>query len=213
MNKSLNNYIGFVDFLADFLGEDVEVVLHDMTNLENSVVAIRNGHISGRGIGAPATDLVLRILKNAKYDEYKYLTNYSGTSNNGKMLKSATYIIRNEKNKIVGTLCINMDVSKMQMMKNYLDKLMSFNNPTDEVISEKLSHSSQDLTLHTINNVVNDFGVPPDRLDQDEKIAIVSELNDKGVFLIKGSVIHVAEALSVSVATVYRYLGKLKREA
>ena len=212
MNKSLNNYIGFVDFLADFLGEDVEIVLHDMTDLENSVVAIRNSHISGRGIGAPATDLVLRILKNAKYDDYKYLTNYSGTSSNGKLLKSATYIIRNDKNKIVGMLCINMDVSKMQMMKNYLDKMISFDNENNEAISEKLSQSSQEMTLHTINSVVNDFGVSPDRMDQEEKIAVVSELNDKGVFLIKGSVIQVAEALRVSVATIYRYLGKLKRE-
>ncbi len=212
MNKSLNNYIGFVDFLADFLGEDVEIVLHDMTDLENSVVAIRNSHISGRGIGAPATDLVLRILKNAKYDDYKYLTNYSGTSSNGKLLKSATYIIRDDKNKIVGMLCINMDVSKMQMMKIYLDKMISFDNSNNEIISEKLSQSSQEMTLDTINSVVNDFGVPPDRMDQDEKIAIVSELNDKGVFLIKGSVIQVAEALSVSVATIYRYLGKVKRE-
>ena len=59
LNKLLEKYVGFVDFLADFLGRDAEVVLHDVTDLENSVVAISNSHISGRASGGqPATDLV-----------------------------------------------------------------------------------------------------------------------------------------------------------
>lgn len=46
MNKKLEPYISLVDFLADYLGSNTEVVLHDMEDWEKSVVAIRNGHIS-----------------------------------------------------------------------------------------------------------------------------------------------------------------------
>jgi len=213
MNKLLSRYLGLVDFLADFLGDDTEVVLHDMTDLENSVVAIRNNHISGREIGAPATDLVLKILKNSKYESYEYLANYRGTSHNGKMLKSATYFIRDLDQKIVGMLCINADISKMLQLRSTLDKMISFNenNGDDDTITETLSHSAKELTLDSIYKVVNGFGVPPERMDQSEKIAVVRELNDKGIFLVKGSVSEAANALNVSEATIYRYIGKLKQ--
>ena len=42
-----------------------------------------------------------------------------------------------------------------------------------------------------------------------EKITVIQTLYDKGVFLIKGAVPEVAQALFCSEATVYRYLSKL----
>ena len=46
MNKYLRSYLPLVDFLADCLGDSTEVVLHDLTDWHQSVVAISNGHIS-----------------------------------------------------------------------------------------------------------------------------------------------------------------------
>lgn len=63
MNKKLEVYVSLVDFLAEFMGENTEVVLHDMTDWHHSVVAIRNGYISGRKVGDPITEVSLRILK------------------------------------------------------------------------------------------------------------------------------------------------------
>ncbi len=62
------------------LGEDTEVVLHDVTDLENSIIAIKNNHISGREMGGPATDLVLDIMKNQNENDYDYLLNYKITT-------------------------------------------------------------------------------------------------------------------------------------
>lgn len=41
---------------------------------------------------------------------------------------------------------------------------------------------------------------------------IMDILNRKGVFLLKGSVSHVAQALHSSEASIYRYLGKLNNK-
>ena len=60
MYAALQPYIPTVDFLADYFGDYAEVVLHDLTNLEQSIIKIRNGHISGRKEGDPCTDFVLR---------------------------------------------------------------------------------------------------------------------------------------------------------
>ena len=51
MAKDLESYKVLVDFLADYLGENTEVVLHDLSDCQSSIVAIRNGDISGRELG------------------------------------------------------------------------------------------------------------------------------------------------------------------
>ncbi|MNI74519.1 hypothetical protein D3C73_1306070 [compost metagenome] len=61
-----------------------------------------------------------------------------------------------------------------------------------------------------IGSVIGKLAIPPDRLSSQEKIDIVRELNDLGVFLLKGGVSEAAAALSISEPTVYRYLQKLK---
>ena len=213
MNRYVQKYIDFVDFLADFLGEDTEIVLHDMTDLESSVVAIRNGHISGRKIGAPATDLVLKIIKNEKASDQNFLANYRGTSKSGAVLKSATYFIRDDEGQIVGTICINMNIDKLMQVRKHLDKFIGFDENLERtnVVSENLSLSAAELTLDSINKVILALDIPPARMNQNEKLKIVNELNEMGIFLIKGAVSQVASKLKASEATIYRYLGKLKK--
>ena len=45
------------------------------------------------------------------------------------------------------------------------------------------------------------------------QVDIIDILNRKGVFLLKGSVSHVAQTLHSSEASIYRYLGKLNNRA
>ena len=52
--------------------------------------------------------------------------------------------------------------------------------------------------------------LPPDRLTMDEKIRIVDDLQQAGIFYMKGAVSEVAAQLGSSEATIYRYLSKLK---
>ncbi|WP_275040883.1 PAS domain-containing protein [Salmonella enterica] len=47
-NTCLEPYEFLIDFLADYFGENTEVVLHNLSDLESSIHKIRNGHISGR---------------------------------------------------------------------------------------------------------------------------------------------------------------------
>ena len=215
MNKLVNQYVGLVDFLGDFLGEDAEIVLHDVTDLENSVVAIRNNHISGREIGAPATDLVLKILKDKKYRDIKYLSNYKGISKCGRVLKAATFFIKDEAETIVGLFCININMDRISKIKSYVDEMMVFEGVKEDVgeISETFSQTAKELTFESIHGVVDNFEVPAERMSQEEKIEIIDELSDKGIFLIKGAVSETAIALKVSEATVYRYLGKIKKSS
>lgn len=57
---------------------------------------------------------------------------------------------------------------------------------------------------------VTGSALPPDRLTMDEKIRIVEDLQQAGIFYMKGAVSEVAAQLGSSEATIYRYLSKLK---
>ena len=83
MNPYLEKFVPLMDFIAEFLGRNTELVLHDLSDLERSVVAIRNGHISQRQIGAPITDLALQLLNEAKYKGLPFIANYQGKAFNG----------------------------------------------------------------------------------------------------------------------------------
>lgn len=52
--------------------------------------------------------------------------------------------------------------------------------------------------------------VPPDRLNQEERLQIITQLYDRGMFQLKGAVPFVMEKLGCSQASIYRYLSKVK---
>lgn len=214
MNKYLEQYVPFVDFLSKFLGKNTEIVLHDLTDWNYSVVAIKNGHISGREIGSPVTDLVLQVFNEAQYKDVPYILDYQSRSRNGHILKSATYFIKDNHGNIVGMLCLNSDYQEIVEAKNLLGRMIDIMNIPKETeeVAETLHVNVEDLIESNIRKVYPDVSVKPDELSQKEKMEIVSRLNDSGTFLMKGSVGYVAKRLDVSIPTLYRYLNLLKKE-
>lgn len=215
MNPYLQTFIPVVAFLAEMLGSDSEVVLHDVTSADKSIIAIRNGHISGREIGAPATNLALKVLKSCNYENSDYICNYKGESSSGKILRCSTFFIRDNKHKIVGMLCVNTDESKFVQLKNCVDSILQIpqEHVTDsENTIEKFSKSVEDLASDSIKSILGSSSIPAERMSMDEKMESIKKLNDEGVFMIKGTVSKAALYFKVSEATIYRYLNMIKRK-
>ena len=212
VNPSLARYLPLVDFLAEVLGPDTEVVLHDVGDMERSVVAIRNGHISGRKVGSPATNVVLKIIKEGRAGKKDYLANYKGLAADGRALRSSTFLIHDDDKDLIGILCINIDPRKMEAIREYLDSLIGARNEMggDETV-ERFPSSVEELALDSIEAIVSTAGVTPARMSQEEKMIIVRKLNDGGIFLLKGAVSRVAARIGVSEPTVYRYLNAIKK--
>ncbi|HEX3026433.1 MAG TPA: PAS domain-containing protein [Clostridia bacterium] len=143
MQKEFLPYVRLVEFLGKVLGRHTEVVLHDLTNLDQSIIAIANGHISGRKVGAPATDLALRIVSNEALKQKDYLCKYTGYAKNGYKLCSSTFFIRDGSERLIGMLCINTDSERLEQARDILDSMLSdrdccCQNGATEDISEKL---------------------------------------------------------------------------
>ncbi|WP_372384066.1 transcriptional regulator [Vibrio sp. BS-M-Sm-2] len=203
-------YEPIVDMLADFLGENVEVVLHDLRDMESSIYKLRNGHISGRVVGDPVTNLVVKSIATDNSVDYEY--NYVGLSKDGKKLKCATLYIRDENKRIVGALCINMVVEQFLNAKKFIDSFLAGYVPNEEgnSVDEHIGVSIPEMVDIRIDKVIEAYPVTLAELSKEDKIAIVTDLNNEGIFLLKGAVGKIANKLNISEPTAYKYLQQLK---
>lgn len=204
----LQLYSNLVPFLAEVCGPGCEVVLHDATNPEHSLVAIRNS-ISGRQVGASLTDLAQELQEKGMYTDASYLTNYQGKSR-GRDFLSSTYYIKNG-NRLIGLLCVNKDMSSVQELNHAVQSLLgrfNLNAAAESEFSENLDTPVESMVHNRIADIIAQSGISPTRMSLDEKARIVHRLNDEGLMSVKGAAAEIAEQLSVSVPTVYRYLNK-----
>lgn len=218
INPILKNYIPLVEFLGNVLGKNSEVVLHDLCNLDNSIIAIANGHVSGRTVGAPITNFALKMIKGEKNKETKkYILNYNGYSKFNRELKSSTFFIRNNDEKLIGLLCINTDETIFHKLKEVTSLLeQNFNICQSEKSTlilentERFTSSIEEIVENAIKDVLTMKNIKIDDLKQHDRLEIIANLHSDGVFLLKGAVTELAKQLKISEPTIYRYLQKMK---
>jgi predicted transcriptional regulator YheO len=212
VDSKLKSYIHLVNFIADFLGPSYEVVLHDVRNINNSIIAIKNGHISGRKVGGPLADLSFKHIKENRNSDKKYLLLY-GKTKDGRQLKTSTYFIRDERGNIIGMLGINTDISDFVNLKKRMESFINYggNNTIEDREEERFESSIEEIMDSIIDEVITESMLSVEQMDHLKKIEITRKLNLKGVFLIKGSVGNVAEKLKTSEATMYRYIKQVNK--
>lgn len=209
----LKSFSYVVKGLAEMLGPDYEVVLHDVSNPEKSIIAIENGYITGRDVGGPLTDLGLYILNSKKFKNTNYLANYL-TEVNGKKLRSTTIFIRDEKKEIIGFLCINYDMTKAEILKSMVDHLVSFSKmdiPLSQE-AEKFPKKIDDLLANELKNARKILGKPLQLATKEERLRLISILHNNGFFMLKGSVEVLANEMRISKFTIYSYLREIKKD-
>lgn len=228
----LNQYKILVDFLGKALGPDYEIVLHDITSEPGQIVAIANGHISGRQVGSPTANDALQILAANSWKTSDFLLNYPVAAENGHILRASTLFIKDEDGSPVGLLGINFDDSRYREL---LGGLLSAIHPKDfsagkqnfsqessvsaeqmappvqpDSLAENFSMDISSIMQNAFDSITASLETPIERLNQQEKRDIVQKLQERGVFKLKGGIAFAAKSLSCSPATVYRYLGDLQ---
>lgn len=214
VNPLLLPYLPLVEYLGQAFGENCEVILHDLTNVEHSIVAISNGHITNRQVGGHITDFGLEVAHNPRYQDKDFAVNYPGyTPDRSRTLKSSTYFIRDGNGVTIGLLCLNIDVTDLLSAKRLLGRLSGTAEEeappaaaAASLIQETFTASVEDTMNASIDRILAAFPVAPQRLTVDEKKAAVERLQARGLFALKGGVGLVARRLDVSEQTVYRYL-------
>ena len=225
----LEQYKIIVDFLGKALGPDYEVVLQDLTNEKNAVIAIANNQVSGRQPGGPLTNTAIQLLSSKVYQTSNYVYNYKGVAENGHILRSSTLFIKNEAGEPIGLLCVNFDDRRYEELAG---KLFSIIHPSEFCDILPKLHGNHPITeegntdtfspvketfLTDINSLMQklfedatcDIQTPIDHLNQYERKEIMQKLNTQGLFQMKGAIAFVAKKFACSNATIYRYLNEI----
>ena len=117
--------LDFVSRLAAALGQTFgkfcEVVVHDFSCPESSIIAIVNGSLTGRKVGDTLDALGFQLLKTHPASD---LLNYRTKTKDGKELRSSSVFLRDEKGQIYGALCMNVDVSGLQKAQEWLQEAL-----------------------------------------------------------------------------------------
>ena len=131
--------------------------------------------------------------------------------------------------KLVGMLCINFDDSRYLAASENVLRLCHPDIFIDDHIAPQQAEpgdpfpravpATTESFHNSIDAVAGDavgrelirLGVTADRLTPDERMQIIASLENGGIFLLKGAVKDVADALHCSQASVYRYLSQIKR--
>lgn len=222
INPKLLAYIPIVKGLAKALGPDYEVNLHDLGQLEHSVVAIENGHITGREIGSPMTDFGLYMMKAEEYRDKDGVYNYLAKNAKGGAMKCSCIFIRDEAGKMIGYLCINYDMTKAIAAREFISGFAELGNTAvfgaktqdtpQLVVEEVFSHDLNEAMNDVLNNVCSKINKPLSYLSKQEKEAVIKELDGKGFFLLKGSIELLAERFGNTKFTIYSYIRRIQDE-
>lgn len=225
LSKNLQPYMILVDFLAQTLGPDYEIVLQDLTSEEHAIIAIANNHISGRHIGSPLTDAALQMLTSKVYENHPFICNYKGLSEDGRVFRSSTMFIKNEKNIPIGLLCINFDDSRYTELSRRLFSIIhpedfcktsvAPNRPGrpsdayDGAMTENFPIDISTLMQKIFTDCTASLETPIDRLTQHERRDIIAALNHQGFFQLKGAIAFLTKKFACSAATIYRCLNEI----
>ena len=135
-SSDLQFYTHLIRDLAEHFGPSTEFVVHDLKAEDpaHSIIAIENGHITGRKVGDGPAHVVVEALNAMKHhrqplnDRMSYLTK----KDNGKTLKSSTIFLRDGNGDPVGVLGINTDITLTMAAEQFLRQFHSVDPQENE---------------------------------------------------------------------------------
>ena len=192
--------------IAAQFGPNCEVVVHDLSqHPDHTIVAIENGHVSGRQVGDGASNVVLERMEHQDREAQDHLS-YLTRTPDGKVLKSSTIYIRNSRGNVTAILAINFDISALMMAAGAVRDFISVQEP-QQAEPEKIVNINNVLE-ELIQQSVALVGKPAALMNKEDKIKAIRFLNENGAFLVTRSGEKVAKYFGISKYTLYSYLDK-----
>lgn len=122
-------------------------------------------------------------------------------------MKSVTIAIRNGQQRVIGLLCINMnlDVPFSQLISTFMPP-----ETQDMASPVNFASSIEDLVMQTLEFTIEEVNVDRSVSNNAKNRQIILNLYEKGIFDIKDAINQVAERLNISKHTVYLYIRQFK---
>ncbi|MDQ6597888.1 transcriptional regulator [Bacillus salipaludis] len=210
--KVLESFIPVAKSTAKMFGPNCEVVIHDLTNPRCSVMFTVNNHVTGREIGQSFDHLVKTVLRSEDFKD-DYLAGYTFVTEDKRTIRSSTSLIRDSKQNVIGAFCINFDVEALNQMQQFMSTFLSTQVEVqkNETKSDDEIENVEGIVDQLIQQIIQNSVHPV--MKRHEKIELIRFMDEKGIFLLKGSVEKVASLLGISKVTVYSYLDEIKNKS
>ena len=184
--------------LAIQFGSSCEIAIHDLKtkDLEKSIVYIENGHVSNRQTGDGPSGIVLETLQSDPstiHDKLSYLTK----TEDGRILKSSTFYIRDDDGSISYIFSLNYDITAFTAASTAIQSLIATKDNLPDLTGDsprQITHNVNELLDLLIEQAVAKVGKPVAMMNKDDKVAVVQYLADA--------------YLGISKFTLYSYMGK-----
>ena len=202
----------FIRNIAGLFGDHCEIVIHDYRNgYEHTIVDIVNGEVTGRAIGGCPSAFVIEQMTE-DIDAYeKRAPQYFTNSEKGKILKSATTFIKDDEGTIIGSVCVNIDVTDLMLMQKTMSSFLQSSENSGARGNEVLAKNVDELLKFFLSEAEEEIGKPASLMNKDEKIRALWLLNQKGIFKISKANVALRDAFQVSKYTLYAYLDEAKK--
>ena len=199
--------------VAAQFGSGCEVVVHEISPqaAEHSLVAIENGHVTGRKPGDGPSQVVLEQLQKAGSDPTADRLNYLTRTPSGKLLKSSTLFLRGEDGEVCAIFGINFDISALSLAGSVLSELTT-PAETEPAEAPRIPGSVNELLDDLIRRSVKLVGKPVSRMNKEDKITAIRFLADSGAMLITKSGDKISKYFGISKYTLYSYLDSKQEE-
>ena len=210
IQENLPFFRQLLDMLERQFGPNCEIVLHDLTQeYANTIVDIRNGHVTGRRVGDCGGNWGLEVLRGTIRDGDRH--NYIIHGKEGNIVRSSSIFIKDEDGKIIGSLCINQDITETVRFEEYLHRY----NHHGPVASQ-----AHELFVNDVGQLLDNYflqcrrmlGKDGAEMSKAEKLEVVRFLDRRGAFLITRSGDRTCEFLNISKFTLYNYLDAVRTE-
>lgn len=208
-----------VEPLGRALPASSEIVLHDLSLLPNSIVALY-GDVTGRRVGDPAANVQLRRLADGSLQGEE---GYETLLPDGRLIRTTTALIHDVQGTPIAALCINTDLSMWVSLQHLTETiiggladphpLLDHSNGNGADASHDGDHHSgnvEEFSRRIVEEAIDSIGLPVELMKKRHKIHVVKELKTQGVFLLRDGIDIAAHALRVSRFTIYNYLNELE---
>lgn len=211
-NLNFEFIIHFLDGIQQLLGNKCEIIVHDFRNgYENSIVHAVNSKLSGRDVGGkPRGALIMNLGKDIEPIKKSKVLFYKGEK--GQMFKSCSTLLADIDNKVVGSICLNIEVSEMMAASSIMSEFLSPPSAKENISdsSSIMAQNVDDVLEHYILSCEELIGKPMELMSKGEKVKALQYLDKRGVFKISKANILLCDRFQISKYSLYNYLDEAR---
>lgn len=193
--------------LCRTIGPLSEVVVHDLSDLDHSIVWIM-GEVSERKVGGCMTSRGLSLVRAGKIaDNYNYTTR----TRSGKTVRSSLIFLKDEQGHPFAGMEINFDTSAFVAFRRTLETLTD----PDEVydFQDAFIDDAPQMLDSMFQKAVDFVGKPTSQMSKADRLRVVEILDEAGLLELRKAIPTVAGFLGVTRFTIHNYLNEIREKS